>query len=122
MYALRRLTTAAFGTLMCLEPALALLAGLVLLGQVPRPWSLAGAGFVVAAGIGAERTGARNADGAAGLDLVRAGAAGGPRPGGPAAARSARAVPGRSRPGTGTGRPSPRCHYPGRTWSAGPRS
>src|SRR5689334_4777342 len=36
MYALRRLTTAAFGTLMCLEPALALLAGLVLLGQVPQ--------------------------------------------------------------------------------------
>ena len=27
MYALRRLTTAAFGTLMCLEPALALLIG-----------------------------------------------------------------------------------------------
>jgi inner membrane transporter RhtA len=61
MYALRRLTTAAFGTLMCLEPALALLAGLVLLGQVPRPWSLAGIAFVVAAGIGAERTGARTA-------------------------------------------------------------
>ena len=36
MYALRRLTTAAFGTLMCLEPALALLAGLALLGQVPQ--------------------------------------------------------------------------------------
>ena len=61
MYALRRLTTAAFGTLMCLEPALALLAGLALLGQVPRPWSLAGVAFVVAAGIGAERTGARTA-------------------------------------------------------------
>jgi inner membrane transporter RhtA len=59
MYALRRLTTAAFGTLMCLEPALALLAGLVLLGQVPGAWSLAGVAFVVAAGVGAERTGAR---------------------------------------------------------------
>ena len=59
MYALRRLTTAAFGTLMCLEPALALLAGLVPLGQVPRAWSLAGVAFVVTAGIGAERTGAR---------------------------------------------------------------
>jgi inner membrane transporter RhtA len=59
MYALRRLTTAAFGTLMCLEPALALLAGLALLGQVPRAWSLAGVAFVVTAGIGAERTGAR---------------------------------------------------------------
>jgi inner membrane transporter RhtA len=59
MYALRRLTTAAFGTLMCLEPALALLAGLVLLGQVPQAWSLIGVAFVVTAGIGAERTGAR---------------------------------------------------------------
>jgi inner membrane transporter RhtA len=61
MYALRRLTTAAFGTLMCLEPAFALLAGLALLGQVPRPWALAGIAFVVAAGLGAERTGARQA-------------------------------------------------------------
>jgi inner membrane transporter RhtA len=59
MYALRRLTTAAFGTLMCLEPALALLAGLVLLGQVPQAWALAGVALVVAAGLGAERTGAR---------------------------------------------------------------
>ncbi len=61
MYALRRLTAAAFGTLMCLEPALALVAGFALLGQVPRAWSLAGVGFVVAAGLGAERTGARPA-------------------------------------------------------------
>jgi inner membrane transporter RhtA len=59
MYALRRLTTAAFGTLMCLEPALALLAGLVLLGQVPQVWALAGVALVVAAGLGAERAGAR---------------------------------------------------------------
>jgi inner membrane transporter RhtA len=59
MYALRRLTTAAFGTLMCLEPALALLAGLALLGQVPRPWALAGVALVVVAGLGAERAGAR---------------------------------------------------------------
>src|SRR5580692_11326598 len=61
MYALRRLTTAAFGTLMCLEPALALIAGFALLGQAPTPWALAGVAFVVAAGIGAERTGARPA-------------------------------------------------------------
>jgi len=61
MCALRRLTTASFGTLMCLEPAFALLAGLVLLGQVPGAWSLAGVAFVVAAGLGAERTGARPA-------------------------------------------------------------
>jgi inner membrane transporter RhtA len=59
MYALRRLTTAAFGTLMCLEPALALLAGLVLLGQVPGVSALAGVALVVAAGLGAVRTGAR---------------------------------------------------------------
>ncbi len=59
MYALRRLTTSAFGTLMCLEPAIALVAGLALLGQVPRVWSLAGVAFVVAAGLGAERSGAR---------------------------------------------------------------
>src|SRR5207247_1239519 len=61
MYALRRLTTAAFGTLMCLEPALALLAGLALLGQVPQPWALAGVALVVTAGLGAERAGARPA-------------------------------------------------------------
>jgi inner membrane transporter RhtA len=60
MFALRRLTTAAFGTLMCLEPAVALLAGLALLHQVPGPWSLAGVALVVVAGIGAERTGARD--------------------------------------------------------------
>lgn len=36
MLALRRLTSAAFGTLMCLEPAIALLIGLVILGQAPR--------------------------------------------------------------------------------------
>jgi inner membrane transporter RhtA len=59
MYALRRLTTAAFGTLMCLEPALAVLAGLALLGQVPQVLSLAGVAFVVMAGLGAERSGAR---------------------------------------------------------------
>ena len=59
MYALRRLTTAAFGTLMCLEPALALVAGLALLDQVPRPWSLAGVALVVTAGLGAVRSGAR---------------------------------------------------------------
>jgi len=59
MLALRRLTTSAFGTLMSLEPAIALLMGLVLLHQVPGLWPVLGVGFVVAAGIGAERTGAR---------------------------------------------------------------
>ncbi|MFB9358062.1 EamA family transporter [Actinoplanes nipponensis] len=59
MLALRRLTTAAFGTLMSLEPAFALVIGLVLLGQVPGWAPLTGIAFVVAAGVGAERTGAR---------------------------------------------------------------
>ena len=59
MCALRRMTTSAFGTLMCLEPAIAVVAGLALLGQVPRVWSLAGVAFVIAAGLGAERSGAR---------------------------------------------------------------
>jgi inner membrane transporter RhtA len=59
LLALRRLTTAAFGTLMALEPAIALAIGLILLGQVPTGVAVAGIGFVVAAGIGAERTGAR---------------------------------------------------------------
>ncbi|MEO5832431.1 MAG: EamA family transporter [Nakamurella sp.] len=59
LLALRRLTAASFGTLMSLEPALAVMVGLVLLHQVPGFWSLTGVLFVVAAGIGAERTGAR---------------------------------------------------------------
>jgi inner membrane transporter RhtA len=59
MLALRRLTTTAFGTLMSLEPALALLIGLAVLGQAPGLLAVAGIAFVVIAGIGAERTGAR---------------------------------------------------------------
>ncbi|WP_312858273.1 EamA family transporter [Pseudonocardia pini] len=59
MLALRRLTTAAFGTLMALEPAIALVVGLLALGQVPGPSAVVGIGFVVAAGVGAERSGAR---------------------------------------------------------------
>ena len=59
MLALRRLTTAAFGTLMALEPAFALLVGLVLLGQVPDLAAVGGIVLVVAAGVGAERSGAR---------------------------------------------------------------
>lgn len=61
LVALRRLTTAAFGTLMSLEPAIALVVGLLLLGQVPGWAPVAGIGLVVLAGIGAERTGARHA-------------------------------------------------------------
>jgi inner membrane transporter RhtA len=59
LLALRRLTTAAFGTLMCLEPAFALLIGAVALHQLPGPVAIAGVAFVIAAGIGAERSGSR---------------------------------------------------------------
>ncbi|BBH69514.1 membrane protein [Actinoplanes sp. OR16] len=55
LLALRRLPTAAFSTLMCLEPAFALLAGLVLLGQGAGLNDLAGVAAVVVAGIGAVR-------------------------------------------------------------------
>jgi inner membrane transporter RhtA len=59
LLALRRLTAAAFGTLMSLEPAVALLLGLIVLGQIPGLGAVAGIALVVAAGIGAERTGGR---------------------------------------------------------------
>lgn len=59
LLALRRLTAAAFGTLMSLEPAIALAVGLAVLDQLPRPSAIAGIVLVVAAGIGAERTGGR---------------------------------------------------------------
>jgi inner membrane transporter RhtA len=59
LLALRRLTASAFGTLMSLEPAIALLAGLLILGQIPGATAAAGVLFVVVAGIGATRTGAR---------------------------------------------------------------
>jgi inner membrane transporter RhtA len=57
--ALRRLTASAFGTLMSLEPAIALLAGFLVLGQVPGAASVAGIIFVVIAGVGAARAGGR---------------------------------------------------------------
>ena len=59
LLALRRLTTAAFGTLMSLEPAFALLIGLVVLDQAPDVPAVIGIGFVVGAGIGAARSGTR---------------------------------------------------------------
>ena len=59
MLALRRLTTAAFGTLMALEPAFAMVVGLAILSQVPGAGGVVGICLVVAAGIGAARTGAR---------------------------------------------------------------
>jgi inner membrane transporter RhtA len=59
MLALRRLTTTAFGTLMSLEPAVALIVGLIALHQTPGLAPLVGILFVVVAGIGAQRSGAR---------------------------------------------------------------
>jgi inner membrane transporter RhtA len=59
LMALRRLTTASFGTLMALEPAFALLVGFVVLAQVPGPSGVIGICLVVAAGIGAARAGNR---------------------------------------------------------------
>ena len=58
LLALRRLTTAAFGTLMSLEPAFALVIGLIVLHQVPNLLAVVGIAFVVAAGIGVQRAGA----------------------------------------------------------------
>ena len=59
MLALRRLTTAAFGTLMALEPAFGLLMGVLLLAQIPDVGQVLGVALVVAAGVGAERSGHR---------------------------------------------------------------
>jgi inner membrane transporter RhtA len=59
LHALRRLTASAFSTLMSLEPAIALLAGLLVLRQVPGALSAAGIILVVIAGIAATRTGGR---------------------------------------------------------------
>lgn len=53
--ALRRIAPGAFGVLMALEPGVALLAGLVVLGQEPQLLGLAGIGLVVAAGVGVTR-------------------------------------------------------------------
>ncbi len=62
LYALRRLTKAAFGTLMALEPAIALVIGLVLLHQIPAAAQIVGICCVVLAGVAAERTGHREAE------------------------------------------------------------
>jgi inner membrane transporter RhtA len=60
--ALRRLTKAAFGTLMALEPAFAVVVGAVLLSQAAGVLDVVGIGCVMAAGIAAERTGHRDRD------------------------------------------------------------
>mgnify|MGYP006279532287 CR=1 FL=1 len=60
LFALRRLNKAAFGTLMALEPAIALAIGIVVLHQLPVVLQLVGIACVVVAGIAAERTGHRD--------------------------------------------------------------
>ncbi|WP_258067161.1 DMT family transporter [Arthrobacter sp. GMC3] len=60
LFALRRLSVAAFGTLMSLEPAIAVAVGLTFLGQIPSVGAIVGILLVVAAGIGAARTGQRS--------------------------------------------------------------
>lgn len=61
LLALRRLSAGAFGTLMALEPGIALVIGFLALHQTPNLLAVAGIGLVVAAGVGAERHGARPA-------------------------------------------------------------
>lgn len=55
LLSLRRISTAAFGTLMALHPALGALTGLLLLGQPIAPLQALGTALVVIAGIGAMR-------------------------------------------------------------------
>jgi inner membrane transporter RhtA len=57
--ALRRMASAVFGILMCLEPAIGLLIGIVALDQQPRLLGVAGIALVVAAGVGAQRVAGR---------------------------------------------------------------
>ena len=59
LMALRRLNTAAFGTLMALEPAFAMIMGALILHQEPGLAGVVGICLVVAAGVGAARTGSR---------------------------------------------------------------
>jgi inner membrane transporter RhtA len=60
MAALRRLTTASFGTLMSLEPAIGTVVGAVVLAQIPMVGQLAGIGLVTVAGVGAAIRGRRS--------------------------------------------------------------
>ena len=62
MAALRRMTHAAFGTLMALEPAFGVLIGLLVLHQKPSILQTAGILLVVGAGAGAQRGGRRQHD------------------------------------------------------------
>lgn len=60
MLALRKIAVGAFGTLLSLEPAIALIIGWVALHQVPAFWQFTGIGLVTIAAIGAARAGRRD--------------------------------------------------------------
>lgn len=60
LLALRRMTPAAFGTLMALEPAIGVLLGLLVLHQEPSLTQIAGVLLVVLAGTAAQRGGLRD--------------------------------------------------------------
>jgi inner membrane transporter RhtA len=62
MVALSRMTHTAFGTLMAVEPAIALMLGLVVLHQKPSITQLVGILLVVASGAAAQRGGLRESD------------------------------------------------------------
>jgi inner membrane transporter RhtA len=62
LVALRRLPAAVFSILMALAPATAATAGFLLLGQHLSPLEIVGIALVIAASIGAVRTGGRRAD------------------------------------------------------------
>ncbi|WP_026212546.1 EamA family transporter [Longispora albida] len=59
LLALRRLDAASFGTLMSLEPALALVIGAVVLSQLPQPVQIGGIALVTVAAIAVARSGPR---------------------------------------------------------------
>ncbi len=63
MKALQRIGKTTYGTLAGLEPAVSLLAGVILIAQTPTSLQIAGTALVVAAGIGATRAEARRRTG-----------------------------------------------------------
>jgi inner membrane transporter RhtA len=63
--ALRRIPVHVFGVLMSLEPAIAALVGLVVLGEALGMREVGAIGLVVIAGVGATRTAERDEGGAA---------------------------------------------------------
>lgn len=77
LMAIRRMTMSAFGTLMAVEPALAVALGLVVLHQRPSALQVAGVVLVVVAGAAAQRGGRRASGdrgvGAAGIEPATAG-------------------------------------------------